>query len=76
MRDLRGLSPDLRRRLAPHIDGLAVNPRPPGVEKLEGSDSGFRIRVGDYRILYEINDAEQTVRVTNVGHRRDVYRAR
>lgn len=46
MRDLRGLSPDLRRRLAPHIDGLTGNPRPPGVEKLEDSDSGYRIRVG------------------------------
>lgn len=76
MRDLRGLSPELRRRLAPHIDGLASNPRPPGVEKLEGSDSGYRIRVGNYRILYEIEDATRTVRVTAVGHRRDVYRAR
>jgi len=55
------------------IPRLAENPRPPGRRKLSGRDD-CRIRVGDYRVIYEIDDAQQTVTVLHVGHRRDVYR--
>jgi mRNA interferase RelE/StbE len=62
-----------RTRLAARIGSLAVNPRPPGAEKLSGEEK-YRIRQGDYRILYLIEDAELTVTVVRIGHRREVYR--
>jgi mRNA interferase RelE/StbE len=55
------------------IFGLANNPRPPGCKKLTGRD-GWRIRVGDYRIIYEIIDNELIVLVIDIGHRREIYR--
>jgi mRNA interferase RelE/StbE len=60
-------------RVAAAIAALASNPRPPGCVKLTGS-TYWRLRVGDYRILYEIDDTGQLVIVATVGHRRDVYR--
>jgi mRNA interferase RelE/StbE len=74
MRDLKKLPEQVRQRLQPHIESLATDPRPPGVVKLEGAENGYRIRVGDYRILYEIHDAVLRVAVVKVGHRREVYR--
>ena len=55
------------------IRGLAESPRPTGCLKLTGRE-GWRLRVGDYRVVYEINDQEKSVTVLHVGHRRDVYR--
>lgn len=68
------LTDDVRQRVADVIDALADDPRPRGVEKLRGSESTYRVRVGDYRILYEIADRALIVTVIKVGHRRDVYR--
>ena len=62
-----------RRRLAARIQGLSANPRPPGTEKLSGEEK-YRMRQGDYRVLYVIDDGAQTVTVVSIGHRRDVYR--
>ena len=56
------------------IQALATNPRPPGCRKLEGSKHDWRIRVGDYRVVYEIADQIRVVRVNRVRHRREVYR--
>ena len=53
---------------------LASNPRPPGCKKLVGGERDWRVRVGDYRVLYEIDDAGKAVRVLNVKHRREAYR--
>ena len=61
-------------RLAPHIAALANNPRPHGCEKLAGSVREYRIRVGDYRVRYEVFDDEALLVLTGCGHRRDVYR--
>jgi mRNA interferase RelE/StbE len=55
------------------IRALAQDPRPPGCLKLRGRD-GWRLRVGDYRVIYEIDDRQRSVTVLHVGHRRDVYR--
>lgn len=55
------------------IRALADAPRPPGCRKLTGRD-GWRIRVGDYRVIFEIDDQARAVTVLSVGHRRDVYR--
>jgi len=73
-RALRGLSKDTQRRLSPKINALAENPRPHGVEKLSGEENLYRIRVRDYRIIYQIRDKVLLVLVVHVGHRREVYR--
>ena len=56
------------------IVGLGHDPRPVGVRKLVGSRSDWRVRIGEYRIVYEIDDRAETVTVMQVRHRRDVYR--
>ena len=56
------------------IRGLAVNPRPPACRKLTGTKNDWRIRVGDYRVIYEIADEIRIVRINRVRHRREVYR--
>lgn len=73
-RAFRKLSKGIQVRLKPAIDGLRENPRPSGVEKLSGLADTYRIRVGDYRILYEVRDAILVVLVIEVAHRREVYR--
>lgn len=62
-----------RRKLAARIRVLADEPRPHGAEKLSGQER-YRLRQGDYRAIYGIDDAAQTVLVVKVGHRGDVYR--
>lgn len=64
----------LRVRFQEAIDGLADNPRPPGCVKLQGPGELFRVRVGDYRVVYEIQDAVLVVLVVQIGHRKDIYR--
>lgn len=65
----------LRARIRARLATLADNPRPPGCVKLSGQDA-YRVRVGDYRIIYTIEDDKLIVLVIDVGHRRDVYRRR
>ena len=62
-----------RRRIVAKITSLSRNTRPPGCEKLSGHDQ-YRLRQGNYRILYEIQDLDLVVLLVKVGHRRDVYR--
>jgi len=72
-KDLRTIpNPDLKRILA-RMRTLAEDPRPPGTEKLSGEDK-YRLRQGNYRILYTVNDADICVVIVKVGHRREVYR--
>lgn len=71
-----GLPVSVQQRLDPHILALAKNPRPSGVAKLAGEEDAWRIRVGDYRIVYEIHDDVLLVLVVRVGHRREIYRKR
>ncbi len=73
-KDLKRLSSEIRARAATAILALAKNPRPSGSRKLAGTESDWRIRVGDYRIVYEIADEIRIVRINRVRHRRDVYR--
>ena len=67
------LQQNVHRRITKKLLELEDDPRPLGVKKLQGSD-GYRIRVGDYRILYVINDETRIVEIIAVGHRREVYR--
>ena len=64
-----------RLRIQEGIDDLETNPRPTGVKKLSGID-GYRLRKGDYRILFTINDRSKEVRIYRIGHRREIYRER
>ena len=73
-RAFRKFDPDVQRRLARQIDSLALNPRPPGVTKLAGEADLYRVRTGDYRIIYTIRDRVLMVLVLAISHRRDVYR--
>jgi len=61
------------RQVCEAIRGLGHEPRPTGCLKLTGRD-GWRIRVGDHRVIYEIDDDQQSVTILHIGHRRDVYR--
>ncbi|MGH2602994.1 MAG: type II toxin-antitoxin system RelE family toxin [Dehalococcoidia bacterium] len=72
-KELEGLPPKVRRRVARKIEALSATPRPQGVEKLSGQEK-YRSRLGDYRVLYSIDDGAQIVTVVKIGHRRDVYR--
>lgn len=65
-----------RERITQRILALADDPRPPGVEKLSGTNEKYRIRQGDFRILYEIQDAVLIVYVVRIGDRKEVYRKR
>jgi mRNA interferase RelE/StbE len=72
-KELEELSRQDRRRVIERVRALAVDPRPRGCEKLSGEEK-YRIRQGNLRILYEINDHLAVVTIVKIGHRRDVYR--
>ena len=73
-RDLKRLSADVFHRIVLEIQTLAKDPRPKGYRKLVGSKRDYRIRVGDYRVIYEVDEKSSAVRVMRVRHRRDAYR--
>lgn len=73
-KDLKRLSTSIFKRIAVKVDALAENPRPSGSKKLKGTqDELWRVRVGDYRIIYEIGDELKLVDIRRVRHRKDVY---
>jgi mRNA interferase RelE/StbE len=73
-RDRRHLPPDIRRRISELLLALETDPRPMGTVKLAGQQNRWRMRVGDYRIIYEIADAADQVLVLRIAHRREAYR--
>lgn len=72
-RQLRKLALHTQSLIGTAIDALAIDPRPAGVKKLKGEENVYRIRIRDYRIVYEIQDSELIVLVIKIGHRREVY---
>ncbi len=72
-KELAALPPPIRERIAKRLLTLEENTRPFGIKKLRGQES-YRLRVGDYRVLFTLDDATRTVTVFAVGHRRAVYR--
>jgi mRNA interferase RelE/StbE len=72
-KELKRLSSQLIARIISRLESLASNPRPPGCKKLQCGDREWRIRVGDYRVVYTIDDTKLLVEVTRIRHRRDVY---
>lgn len=73
-RQLRKFDPQVRRRIQAALELLADEPRPSAAIQLAGGAGEWRVRTGDYRIVYEIRDDELVVLVLRVGHRRDIYR--
>jgi mRNA interferase RelE/StbE len=74
LRQFEKLSKSVQTRLKPRIDALAHDPRPHGVKKLVGEDELYRLRVGDYRIIYQIQDKVLLVLVVRIRNRKEVYR--
>lgn len=76
IKSIAGLPRKEQRRIQAAIDLLAEEPRPPSCVALSGEESVYLVRIGDYRILYEVIDTRLVIQVIRVGHRRDVYRSR
>ena len=75
-RALESLPATVQARLVRRMEPLAADPRPHGSQKMGGEDGHYRIRVGDYRFVYAVDDARRIVWITKIGHRGDVYRRR
>ena len=73
-KDLHRLDATVQRRVIKAVEGLADTPRPSGCKKLQGSDDTYRIRVGDYRVIYSVDDSILIVAIERIRHRREVYR--
>jgi mRNA interferase RelE/StbE len=73
-KQLDALPDDVYNRIAKKIEQLVEDPRPDGVVKMKGSDNEYRIRIGDYRVRYEIDDKELIILLLQCKHRKDVYR--
>jgi len=74
LREFKALDKPIQKRIAKAIDTLENNPRPFGCKKMEGLEGAYRIRAGDYRIVYRIKDEVLLVLIIKVGHRREIYR--
>lgn len=70
----RKLDKQIQRRLAAKVEALKENPRPTAAEKLKGEEDLYRLRSGDYRIVYQVQDEIFLVLILGVGHRKDIYR--
>lgn len=73
-RQVKKLPRPARDRLLASIESLSNDPRPPGSTKLVGEETARRLRIGDYRIVYDVVDDVLTVLIVRVGHRREIYR--
>lgn len=73
-RALRKMDPPVRRRVQAVIELLAEDPRPPAAKMLVNSGGAWRVRIGDYRVVYDIDDGRLIVLVLSAGHRREIYR--
>lgn len=76
LRQLRKLPHDVQKRIIRATESLEADPRPPGSAKLANEVDLYRIRVGDWRVVYRIKDQQLLVLVVRIGHRRDVDRKR
>lgn len=68
------LSRKAQARLGLRIEALAGNPRPQGVKKISGEENLYRIRWGDYRVVYQVREKDRIVLIAKIGHRREIYR--
>ncbi len=73
-RQIKKLTKSIQQLIVKRLEELVENPRPPGVLKMEGEENLYRVRVGDYRIIYQVQDRMLLIVVVKVGHRGNVYR--
>jgi mRNA interferase RelE/StbE len=73
-KEMEGIPSPALETVEQKILSLGGDPRPPGCKRLKGNDRTWRVRSGNYRILFQIDDSEKTVTVIRVGHRKDIYR--
>jgi mRNA interferase RelE/StbE len=73
-KELEAFPKDLISRVLPKIEELAVEPRPDGCKKLKGQNNHWRVRVGDYRVIYSVDDDSRNVEIINIRHRSQAYR--
>jgi mRNA interferase RelE/StbE len=73
-KELEKIPKSIRIHLIEAINNLSIDPRPAGCKKLVNFDNSYRVRHGDYRIVYQIVDKELSITIIKVGHRRDIYR--
>jgi len=74
LRELKRLDRRVVSRIVDAVASLSVNPLPPGIKKLHGGERSYRMRVGDYRVIYEVFSGRLVVEVIRVRHRKDAYR--
>jgi mRNA interferase RelE/StbE len=74
IREFRCLDKQLQRRITEKVTALCEDPFPPGSKKLQAQPDHFRIRVGDYRVIYRIDGKRVVIVIVRIGHRREVYR--
>lgn len=73
-KSLKKLEKRVLAKIASIIDSLETDPRPNGVKKMKGHDNRYRVREGDYRVVYQIDDGKLLVLIIDIGHRKDIYR--
>ncbi|WP_086681653.1 type II toxin-antitoxin system RelE/ParE family toxin [Nostoc sp. T09] len=73
-KELEALPQEVISRVLPKIEELAVEPRPDGCKKLKGQEKSWRVRVGDYRVIYSVDDDSRNVEIINIRHRSQAYR--
>jgi mRNA interferase RelE/StbE len=73
-REYRSLDRQVQRRVATKIEELCSNPFPPGAKKLQGEPDHYRVRAGDYRVVYRVDGRRVVIVIVRIGHRREVYR--
>ena len=73
-KELQALDQTIAKRVLRRIEALGATPRPPGCIKLEGSENLWRIRIGDWRVIYGVDDRRRVVDISVIRHRRDAYR--
>lgn len=72
-KEFDSLPVEISSRIESRINALVTDPRPPGCLKLKGRENQWRIRIGDYRVIYSINDQTFAIKILEVGHRREIY---
>ena len=75
-KDFKGISKSEIPKIIKAVENLSENPHPSGSKKLTGSEFTYRMRIGNYRVIYEIHDKRILVEVVKVGHRKDIYQSR
>ena len=74
LRELKRIDHHMIGRIIKDVESLSTNPFPPGIKKLYGSDHTYRLRIGDYRVIYEVITSHVIIEVIRIRHRKDVYR--